>query len=126
MLLPLRSAYVVHKQKQIPAYDTVGSRINGRWTISNTSSDRMISCIIQPITNKTTNLLPEGMKSDQQMIMQTDFPIYVTDVSQIGTVSTQTYVRYMGDIWRAWAVNSIADKNGGITMYILERYVAAI
>lgn len=120
MQLPLRAAYNVHKQNGIQVYDVTGARVDGRWAEGAPSDDRQISCVIQPITDKTARLLPQGMKMGGQLVMQTDFPIYIRDVNQ----PIQTFVRYMGDVWRAWAVNSVADKNGGIVRFILERYVA--
>lgn len=123
MQLPLRAAFNVHKQPVQSYFRTGTYGAARRWAFGDASETVTISATIMPITDNIIKIAPQGINTDGSLVMQTDFPVYIVGTSNTATESRQTFIIYQGEHWRAWAINSVADKNGGISRYILTKYI---
>lgn len=80
--------------------------------------DTTISANVQPAGYRQLQLLPEGAQTEGAMVMHTDAPIYVADNGQ----PRQTYVRHVGQIWKATAVENW-NPHSSIGRWILTRHL---
>jgi hypothetical protein len=122
--LPLGGVLGIFGQK-VTGFDVAMTAVKGRASRT-TGVDYTFDGIIQPAGDKAQAIAASGVKTDGQMILQTRKALYVVDVTQLGAdVTSQSYIKYQGDVWRAFKVQGWSDKNTGITRYILARTVTA-
>lgn len=120
--LPLGGVLSIFKQR-ITGFDVAMAAVKGKASRT-TGADYVYSGIIQPAGDKAQNIVAAGVKTDGQLILQTRKALYAVDVSQLGAdVTSQSYVKYQGEVWRAFKVQGWQDKNTGIIRYILAKAV---
>lgn len=119
--LPLKRVVNIFGQ-QITIYDeTITLGNDGRGSTV-TSADRIIFGTIQPANYKQINITHKGALSEGDMLLSTDAIIYAYDSTQTTEQNMQTFVRYVGDIWKVIQLGEWADKNQGINHYGMTRY----
>lgn len=121
-MLPLPLGGVVNIfGQQVLAFDVAMVAIEGKASRT-VGADYPIFGVIQPAGDKAQAIVGPGVKTDGQMILQTRTVLKAVDVTQTGGAATdQSYIRYQGDVWRVFKIQGWADKNTGITRYILAR-----
>lgn len=120
MRLPVRSALNIFAT-QIICFDITSKKVKGR-AVTNQELDRKIKGVIQPADNKAIVLLPDGAESDGAQVLHTAAVVSAYDVTNTGTIKTQTYVRHAGEIWKLWRTQDWAIHTGNINRYILTKY----
>lgn len=101
---------------------TYGRDAAGRPTIVQGADFNISDANVQPAGDDLVALLPEGAQSDGALVMHTREQIRIATNVNGATNDVQTYIRFNGNIWKAWAAQDWAP-HAVIKRYILTRYV---
>jgi hypothetical protein len=106
----------------LAAFDVVHTRDARGLATPTQEADRSISGIIQPITDETVSLIPEGAQRDGAKLVHTRAPVSAATNVNGGSSGRQTYVRHEGGLWKLWTVNGWGPHTD-IGYYVITRYI---
>lgn len=113
----------VFGQKEIAVYEETSTRVKGRVQDPTVGADRFIFGVIQPLTDKTQEQRRTGSKTQGDLVLQTDHPIYYRDVTQADVRETvQTFVRHQGEVWRVIGPQNWTNHSGK-QRYVIRKFV---
>lgn len=107
--------------EQIIVFESVGTKNLGRWD-NVQGVDRIISGVIQTSKEKTLEIAEDGALSDGLLMLHTRETLSAYDLSQDGQVLTQTYARYVGEVWKLNELTDWPIKTQGYNLYYLTKY----
>ena len=122
LILPL---HVTHNllTHTVTAFNvTHGRDASGRPQIVQGSDFNISDANVQPAGDDTVALLPDGAQTDGALVMHTRELIRIATNVNGSVNGVQTYIRFNGNIWKAWAAQDWAP-HAVIKRYILTRYV---
>lgn len=122
LILPL---HVTHNllTHTVQAFDvTFGRDASGRPVIAQGADYAITDTNVQPARYKDVQLLPEGAQAEGALVMHTRAVISIAGNVNGATSGAQTYLRFNGDVWKAWSVQNW-KPHSPIGRYILTRYV---
>lgn len=109
--------------QSVTVFDTLAVRGDDYRQETLVEPDRVIFGVIQPNNDKKVALGPNGALSDGEFILHTFDDVSAYDNTLTTENSRQTYARYVGEVWKLFAVQDWSDHvTGNTKRYLLTKY----